>query len=119
MVIRLLPVALVGLLAIGAPALAQPSRVAAADSSATSLDRYVATPDPAYRWSVVSTRQEGPLTVTTIEMTSQSWLTAAEVDRPEHAFAQVLGEVHGDPVFRIQRSDLLIAPGAEARDAGR
>ena len=83
MVIRLLPVALVGLLAIGAPALAQPLRVAASDPSATGLDRYVATPDPAYRWSVVSTRQEGPLTVTTIEMTSQTWLTPAEVDRPE------------------------------------
>lgn len=83
MVIRPLPVALAGLLAIGTPALAQPSRVAISDPAATGLDRYVAAPDPAYRWSVVSTRQEGPLTVTTIEMTSQTWLTPAEVDRPE------------------------------------
>ncbi len=83
MSLRLIPVALVGLFALGAPALAQPLRVPATAASATALDRYVAAPDPAYTWSVVATRQEGPLTVTTIQMTSQTWLTAAEVDRPE------------------------------------
>lgn len=80
---RLLPFALVWLVAVAPSVLAQPARVAASHPSATALDRYVAEPDPAYRWSVVSTRQEGPLTVTTIEMTSQTWLTRAEIDRPE------------------------------------
>lgn len=84
MSIRLLPVALVvGLLAHGVSAGAQPLRVPASDASATALDRYVATPDPAYRWQVVATRQEGPLVVTTIEMTSQTWRTSSEVDRTE------------------------------------
>jgi PhoPQ-activated pathogenicity-related protein len=80
---RLLSAALVGLLAIGAPALAQPLRVPLADASATSLDRYVATPDPAYKWAVVGTRQEGTLVVTTLEMTSQTWRKPGEVDRTE------------------------------------
>jgi len=80
---RLLPVALAGLLALGTSALAQPLRVPSSAATATALDRYVAAPDPAYRWAVVSTRQEGPLTVTTLEMTSQLWRTADEVDRPE------------------------------------
>ena len=59
MSIRLLPVALAGLLALGTSALAQPLRVPASAPSATALDRYVATPDPAYKWAVVGTRQEG------------------------------------------------------------
>jgi PhoPQ-activated pathogenicity-related protein len=83
MSIRLLSAALVGLLATGASALAQPLRVPLADASATSLDRYVATPDPAYKWAVVGTRQEGTLVVTTLEMTSQTWRTPGEVDRTE------------------------------------
>ena len=80
---RLLPVALVWLLTAGSAALAQPLRVPAADPGATALDRYVAAPDPAYKWRAVSTRQEGDLTITVLEMTSQAWRTAAEVDRPE------------------------------------
>ena len=80
---RLLPLALAALLVAGSPADAQPLRVPLTASSATALDRYVAAPDPAYRWRVVSTRQEGDLTVTAIEMTSQAWRTPAEVDRPE------------------------------------
>ncbi len=80
---RLLPVVLTGLLALGTSVLAQPLRVQTSAATATALDRYVAAPDPAYRWSVVSTRQEGTLTVTTLEMTSQRWRTPDEVDRPE------------------------------------
>ena len=80
---RLLTVALAWLVAAGAPALAQSLRVPLTDGAATALDRYVAAPDPAYKWSVVSTRQEGRLTITTIEMTSQRWRTPAEVSQPE------------------------------------
>ena len=106
---RLLPVALAALLALAAPALAQPLRVPASDASATALDRYVATPDPAYRWSVVSTRQEGTLTVTTIEMTSQTWRTPAEVDRPE--WKHYLTVIRPD-VVESDTSLLFIAGGA-------
>jgi PhoPQ-activated pathogenicity-related protein len=80
---RLLPLALAALLVAGSSVRAQPLRVPVTAASATALDRYVAAPDPAYRWRVVSTRQEGDLTITAIEMTSQAWRTAAEVDRPE------------------------------------
>lgn len=112
MTIRLLPVFLAGLLAAGAPVLAQPLRVPVSNSSATALDRYVATPDPAYKWSVVSTRQEGPLTVTTIEMTSQTWRTPAEVDRPEwkHFLTVIRPEV-----VESDTSLLFIAGGANDR----
>ncbi len=106
---RLFPVALAAWLALAAPGLAQPLRVPASDSSATALDRYVATPDPAYRWSVVSTRQEGTLTVTTIEMTSQTWRTPAEVDRPE--WKHYLTVIRPD-VVESDTSLLFIAGGA-------
>lgn len=80
---RLFLASLAGLALSSVPAASQALRVPATDRAATALDRYVAAPDPAYKWSVVSTRQEGKLTVTTLEMTSQTWRTAAEVDRPE------------------------------------
>lgn len=47
----------------------------------TALDRYVHTPDPAYGYSVVTTRREGPLTVSLLDMTSQTWMTPDIVDR--------------------------------------
>ncbi len=79
---RLLPFTLACVLA-AAPLAAQPLRAGLDARSATALDRYVAAPDPAYKWSVVSTRQEGPLTVTTIAMTSQTWRSPKEVSQPE------------------------------------
>ena len=80
---RLLSFAVAGMVVAGASAAAQTLRVPVTSTSATALDRYVATPDPAYAWSVVSTRQEGDLTITLISMTSQSWRKAGEVDRTE------------------------------------
>ena len=56
MFIRLLPAALAGLLALGTSAPAQPLRVPVSAASATALDRYVAAPDPAYKWAVIATR---------------------------------------------------------------
>jgi len=70
-------------LALAWSADAQHARVAADGQSATALDRYVAEPDPAYRWSVVRTHQQGDLTITLIDMTSQRWRTADEVSQPE------------------------------------
>lgn len=47
----------------------------------TALDRYVAAPDATYRWHAVSTTRVDNVTITAIDMTSQSWLGPDEVDR--------------------------------------
>lgn len=48
----------------------------------TALDRYIAKPDPAYQWKLVNTIP-GTLSQTFIlELTSQTWRKAEEVDRP-------------------------------------
>ena len=52
-------------------------------SRQTALDRYVGTPDPAFRFSVVATRPGAGHTAYLLEMVSQRWLTTAEVDKPE------------------------------------
>lgn len=46
------------------------------------LDRYVAAPDPSYRYEVLSTTAGEAYTAYVLEMTSQQWRTATEVDRP-------------------------------------
>jgi PhoPQ-activated pathogenicity-related protein len=56
-------------------------RVEAA-SKPTALDRYVQTPDPAYRYELVRTIPAKSFTAYVLDLTSQTWLTAAEVDRP-------------------------------------
>ena len=48
----------------------------------TALDRYVAAPDPSYRYEPVSTKAGDAYTANVLEMTSQQWRTADEVDRP-------------------------------------
>jgi PhoPQ-activated pathogenicity-related protein len=48
----------------------------------TALDRYVAAPDPSYAWRLVSTIPGKGGTTFILEMTSQTWLTTNEVDRP-------------------------------------
>ena len=48
----------------------------------TALDRYVAAPDPNYGYHLVQTVQGKDYTTFILEMTSQSWLTTNEVDRP-------------------------------------
>jgi PhoPQ-activated pathogenicity-related protein len=47
----------------------------------TALDRYVAAPDTNFSWQVISTTRGSNHTVTVLKMTSQAWLTPAEVDR--------------------------------------
>jgi PhoPQ-activated pathogenicity-related protein len=49
----------------------------------TALDRYVNTPDPAFRFSVVATRPGEGHTAYLLEVVSQRWLTTADVDKPE------------------------------------
>jgi PhoPQ-activated pathogenicity-related protein len=48
----------------------------------TALDRYIAAPDPAYRYALIRTSPTPLGQVHVLEMTSQTWLTPAEVDRP-------------------------------------
>jgi PhoPQ-activated pathogenicity-related protein len=57
-------------------------RPATTGAPLTALDRYVQSPDSTYAWKLAgSTRAEGG-TAYFIDMTSQSWLTTNEVDRP-------------------------------------
>ena len=65
---------------VRAQAVRQPS---AATGEQTALDRYVAAPDPAFRWSVVATRPGEGHTAYVLDLVSQRWLTTAEVDKPE------------------------------------
>jgi PhoPQ-activated pathogenicity-related protein len=81
-VLKPIALALVATVFVGS-AQAQSLRVPAGSAGVTALDRYVARPDGAYRWSVVSTRQEGDLIVTLIDMTSQRWRSPDEVSQPE------------------------------------
>jgi PhoPQ-activated pathogenicity-related protein len=48
----------------------------------TALDRYVAKPDATYSWKVVRTVEGNPLTQFVVDLKSQTWRTAEEVDRP-------------------------------------
>ena len=51
-------------------------------SEPTALDRYVQAPDPNYKFELVRTLPGKGYTAYVLEMTSQSWRSAAEVDRP-------------------------------------
>lgn len=53
-----------------------------AASTETALDRYVKAPDPAYKYELSKTVREGDTTGFVIELTSQTWRSAAEVDNP-------------------------------------
>ena len=66
------------LVATGSQAPAQ--RLAATPQ--TALDRYVAAPDSNFSWKVLRELPSEGVTVTQLEMTSQKWLTEAEVERP-------------------------------------
>jgi PhoPQ-activated pathogenicity-related protein len=48
----------------------------------TALDRYVSQPDPNYSWRLVKTFPGKGYTTFLLEMTSQTWLTPDEVNRP-------------------------------------
>jgi PhoPQ-activated pathogenicity-related protein len=48
----------------------------------TALDRYVAKPDPTYKYELVKTIEDPEFKCHILHMTSQTWRTAEEVDRP-------------------------------------
>jgi len=49
----------------------------------TALDRYVAAPDPSFRYTLARTVNSPGIVAYQLDMVSQTWLTAAEVDQPE------------------------------------
>ncbi|MDB5498261.1 MAG: PhoPQ-activated pathogenicity-related protein [Phenylobacterium sp.] len=65
--------ALAALLSVSGPAAANPKNA---------LDTYVAKPDPAFAWKVVGQVSGPGYHGAVLELTSQSWLTAKEVDKP-------------------------------------
>src|SRR5256714_7791943 len=54
----------------------------AALAQETALDHYIARPDPSYSWKQVATTEGPGYKSTIIELTSQTWRNASEVDRP-------------------------------------
>src|SRR6266436_4398699 len=54
----------------------------AASVQETALDRYIAKPDPSYAWKLVNTIPGEGYKAYVLELTSQTWRTEAEVDRP-------------------------------------
>jgi PhoPQ-activated pathogenicity-related protein len=79
----------------------------------TALDRYVAAPDPTYKWHVLETREADGLTITVIEMTSQTWLTPAEVDRPVWTHRMVIAR----PSNVTSSTALLYIGGGSNKDS--
>jgi PhoPQ-activated pathogenicity-related protein len=73
---------LLSLLAVASLTAQAPTPGRAARSGETALDRYVAAPDPNYAFAKVGTLPASGVTATVLELTSQQWLTAADVDRP-------------------------------------
>lgn len=53
-----------------------------AASEETALDRYIAQSDAAYSWKLASTVKGDGYTTYILDLTSQTWRTAADVDRP-------------------------------------
>jgi len=49
----------------------------------TPLDRYIEAPDPAYRYEQAGALKGDGVTAAVLDMTSQNWLTTAEVDRTQ------------------------------------
>ena len=67
-----------GLLLLSASALNGPAALA----QETALDRYIAKPDPSYSWKLVSTISGDGFKGYILDLTSQTWRSAADVDRP-------------------------------------
>lgn len=66
------------------PALAASIAVFAADlPRRTVIDDYVAAADESHAWEIVSVKEAEGTTTIVVDMVSQTWLSADEVDRPE------------------------------------
>lgn len=78
---RWLPAFLSGLALAGSQGLQADSRPIPT-SAQTALDRYVAKPDSSYSWKMAVSLRDESATGYAIDLTSQTWRTEAEVDRP-------------------------------------
>ena len=75
---------------------------------ATALDRYVAAPDPSFAFAKVADLPASGVTATVLELTSQRWLTEADVDRPLWKHWLI---VYRPPVVRSDLALLYISGG--------
>ncbi len=79
----------------------------------TALDRYVARPDPVFAWKLASRKAEEGYTTYILELTSQTWRSDVDVDRPvwKHWISLVKpNKAAGDTAF-------LYIGGGSNRDA--
>jgi len=83
----------------------------------TALDRYVAAPDTSYKYERVNTFSADGCTVDVLRLTSQTWLTEAEVDRPvwEHWLSVI--RPAGSEGVRHTTGFLFIAGGSHDKPA--
>jgi PhoPQ-activated pathogenicity-related protein len=65
-----------------APALPAAPDLSVRDGEKTALDAYIAKPDPAYKWELTATYPGDGYTTYVLQLTSQTWRTEADVDRP-------------------------------------
>jgi len=87
---------------------------ASAGSKQTALDRYVAQKDPSYSYSLVNTVKKPGYTTFVLSMTSQTWLTTNEVDKP--VWKHWMTIVKPDEV-KSTKSLLFIGGGSNERPA--
>ncbi|MBL8259538.1 MAG: hypothetical protein JNM60_07005 [Candidatus Competibacteraceae bacterium] len=82
----------------------------------TALDRYVAKPDPSYAYRQYDVKNRGGYNAYFLNMTSQQWRSAAEVDRPiwQHEVIVVIPQVSLDStdtaILLIDGGDNIGAP---------
>ena len=76
----------------------------AAYAAETALDRYVARPDPNYRYTLHHTQDDAAYVAYFLKMTSQQWRSASEVDRTiwEHEVIIVI------PRFGLDSTDTAV-----------
>jgi PhoPQ-activated pathogenicity-related protein len=70
------------ILFLGVCLLGTACQAADAPSDQTALDRYIAKPDPAYHWRLAGRYPGSGQTTYVIALTSQTWRSADEVDKP-------------------------------------
>lgn len=79
----------------------------------TALDRYIAKPDPSFSWKLINTIAGKGFHGYVLDLTSQTWRTAEEVDRP--AWRHWLTIVKPDQT--VSNKALLFIGGGSNRDA--
>src|SRR5688500_617685 len=84
------------------------------ESQQTALDRYVAAPDASYRYELVKTVDGEGYRFIVLDLTSQTWLTDQEVDRPLWRHWLVIAQ---PKAIRSTTGMLFIGGGANGRPA--